>query len=98
MMKEARVAGTSPTTRARSCASVRSGVDAMIAIKSVSLVLQPDARRKQVYLRASRRIYTFVNGGRSMPHRRPGLQGMHDEAGDSCRRRSRPFGGTCGGA
>ena len=26
-----------------------------------------------------------------MPHRRPGLQGMHDEAGDSCRRRSRPL-------
>src|SRR5260370_42569679 len=51
----------------------------------------------QVYLGLDGRIYTFVNGSQSMSYRRPGLQGMHDEADDSWPRRSRPPGGTRGG-
>src|SRR5260370_20378123 len=65
--------------------------------KSVSRRASTGCLSAQVYLRLDGRIYTFVNGNQSMSYRRPGLQGMHDEADDSWPRRSRPPGGTRGG-
>src|ERR1700730_332010 len=61
----------------------------MLVINRSPVMSRPSLSTR-VHMRLLRRIYTFVNGYRSMPRRRPDLQGMHDEAVDCRRRRSRP--------